>query len=56
MKMSKGQMGRRLLGFTVAGVALLAGGAAFAELGQPAPWNTHCRIGLAGDGQHHLVP
>ena len=38
MKMSKGQMGRRLLGFTVAGVALLAGGAAFAELGQPAPW------------------
>jgi cytochrome c oxidase subunit 2 len=36
--MSKGQMGRRLLGFAVAGVALLAGGAAFAELGQPAPW------------------
>ena len=31
-------MGRRLLGFAVAGVALLAGGAAFAELGQPAPW------------------
>jgi cytochrome c oxidase subunit 2 len=38
MKMSKGQMGRRLLGFAVAGVALVAGGAAFAELGQPAPW------------------
>jgi cytochrome c oxidase subunit II len=38
MKMSKGQMGRRLLGFAVAGIALLAGGAAFAELGQPAPW------------------
>ncbi len=38
MKMSKGQMGGRLLGFAVAGVALLAGGAAFAELGQPAPW------------------
>jgi cytochrome c oxidase subunit 2 len=38
MKMSKGQMGRRLLGFTVAGIALLAGGAAFAELGQPVPW------------------
>ncbi|HEV3081636.1 MAG TPA: cytochrome c oxidase subunit II [Gemmataceae bacterium] len=38
MKMSKGQMGRRLLGFAVAGVALAAGGAAFAELGQPAPW------------------
>jgi len=38
MKMSKGQTGRRLLGLAVAGVALLAGGSAFAELGQPAPW------------------
>jgi cytochrome c oxidase subunit 2 len=38
MKMSKGQLGRLLLGFAVAGVALAAGGAAFAELGQPAPW------------------
>ncbi len=38
MKMSKGQIGRRLLGFAVAGVALAAGGTAFAELGQPAPW------------------
>src|SRR5258708_36149531 len=38
MKMSRGQMGRRLLGFAVAGVALAAGGTAFAELGQPAPW------------------
>jgi cytochrome c oxidase subunit 2 len=38
MKMSKGQIGRRLLGLTVAGMALVAGGAAFAELGQPAPW------------------
>ncbi len=38
MKMSKGQIGRRLLGLAVAGVALAAGGAAFAELGQPAPW------------------
>ena len=38
MKMSKGQTGRRLLGVAVAGMALLAGGAAFAELGQPAPW------------------
>jgi cytochrome c oxidase subunit 2 len=38
MKMSKGQMGRRLLGLTVAGVALVSGGTAFAELGQPAPW------------------
>ncbi len=38
MKMSKGQMGRRLLGLAVAGVALASGGTAFAELGQPAPW------------------
>jgi cytochrome c oxidase subunit II len=38
MKMSKGQIGRRLLGLAVAGVALVASGAAFAELGQPAPW------------------
>ncbi len=38
MKMSMGQMGRRLLGMAVAGVALLASGTAFAELGQPAPW------------------
>jgi cytochrome c oxidase subunit II len=38
MTMSMGQMGRRLLGSTVTGVALAANGAAFAELGQPAPW------------------
>ena len=38
MKMSKGQIGRRLLGFMVAGVTLVAGGVASAELGQPAPW------------------
>ena len=38
MKMSKGQIGRRLLGLAVAGVALVTCGAAFAELGQPAPW------------------
>ena len=38
MKMSKGRIGRRLLGLAVAGIALAAGGAAFAELGQPAPW------------------
>ncbi len=36
MKMSK--MGHRLLGLAVAGAALVASGAAFAELGQPAPW------------------
>jgi cytochrome c oxidase subunit 2 len=38
MKMSKGQMGRRLLAAAVAGVALAACGTASAELGQPAPW------------------
>ena len=38
MMMSRGQMGRRLLGFAVAGMALVTGGAAFAETGQPAPW------------------
>jgi cytochrome c oxidase subunit 2 len=38
MKMSKGQIGRRLLGLAVAGMALVAGGTAFADLGQPAPW------------------
>jgi cytochrome c oxidase subunit II len=38
MKMSMGQMGRRLLGFAVAGMALVTSTTAFAELGQPAPW------------------
>jgi cytochrome c oxidase subunit II len=38
MKMSKGQIGRRLLCWAVAGTAFLAYGTAFAELGQPAPW------------------
>src|SRR4030088_1922027 len=38
MKMSKGQIGRRWLGLAVAGVALVSCGAAFAKLGQPAPW------------------
>ena len=38
MKMSMGQTGRRMLGFAVAAMALVTGGAAYAELGQPAPW------------------
>src|SRR6266545_3363916 len=38
MKMSMGQLGRRLLGFAAAGAVLVTSGAAFAELGQPAPW------------------
>jgi len=36
MKMSNGQIGRRLLGLMVAGMALAAGGAAFGD--QPKPW------------------
>jgi cytochrome c oxidase subunit 2 len=38
MKLSSGQIGRRLLGSAVAGVALGTSGAAYADLGQPAPW------------------
>jgi len=38
MKMSKGQIGRRLLGFAVAAGALAISPMASAELGQPAPW------------------
>ena len=38
MKMSKGRIGRQLLGFAVAGMALAAFGTASAEMGQPAPW------------------
>ena len=38
MKMSKGQIGRRLLGLAVAGMTLAAAGPAVAELGQPKPW------------------
>ncbi|KWV48711.1 cytochrome C oxidase subunit II [Bradyrhizobium macuxiense] len=38
MKMSIGRMGRQLLGFAVAGMASIAAGSAFAEMGQPAPW------------------
>ena len=36
MKMSKGQIGRRLLGLAVAGMTLVSGGTAFAA--QPQPW------------------
>ena len=38
MKMSMGQMGARLLGLAVAGLTLGVSEAAYAELGQPAPW------------------
>ncbi|MCC8977509.1 cytochrome c oxidase subunit II [Bradyrhizobium acaciae] len=38
MKMSIGRLGRQLLGLAVAGVASVAAGSAFAEMGQPAPW------------------
>ncbi|MCK1366959.1 cytochrome c oxidase subunit II [Bradyrhizobium sp. 62] len=38
MKMSMGPVGRHLLGLAVAGLTLATGGAAIAELGQPAAW------------------
>ncbi|MGL9622174.1 cytochrome c oxidase subunit II [Bradyrhizobium sp. U531] len=38
MRMSMGRVGRHLLGLAVAGLTLATGGAAFAELGQPKPW------------------
>lgn len=38
MKVSKGQIGRRLLGLAVAATTFGVCGTAFAELGQPAPW------------------
>jgi cytochrome c oxidase subunit 2 len=38
MKMSKGQLSGCLLGLAVAGMTLVSGGSAFAEMGQPAPW------------------
>jgi cytochrome c oxidase subunit 2 len=36
--MNMSRIGHRLLGLAMAGAALAAGGTAFAELGQPAPW------------------
>lgn len=46
MRMSKSRVGRHLLGLVTialvaAGITLATGGAAFAELGQPAPWEWH---------------
>lgn len=46
MRMSKSWVGRHLLGLATialvaAGITLATGGAAFAELGQPAPWEWH---------------
>jgi cytochrome c oxidase subunit II len=41
MTMSIGRVGRHLLGLTVAGLTLATGGAAFAEVGQPEPWQWH---------------
>ncbi len=38
MKMSKGQIGRRILGFAVVAGVFAAAGAAFAGTGQPTPW------------------
>ena len=46
MRMSKSRVGRHLLGLATialvaAGIMLATGGAAFAELGQPEPWEWH---------------
>ncbi|MBK3661206.1 cytochrome c oxidase subunit II [Bradyrhizobium diazoefficiens] len=46
MRMSMGRVGRHLLGMATialvaAGITLATGGAAFAELGQPQPWEWH---------------
>ncbi|UFX44673.1 cytochrome c oxidase subunit II [Bradyrhizobium sp. 41S5] len=38
MNMSIGRLGRQLLGLAVAGAASVGAGSAFAEMGQPAPW------------------
>jgi len=38
MNMSRGKIGRQLLGLAVIGIALAVGGVAFAEVGQPSPW------------------
>jgi len=38
MNMSKGRVGRHLLGLAAGIAVVLASGAAFAELGQPSPW------------------
>ncbi|GLH80889.1 cytochrome c oxidase subunit 2 [Bradyrhizobium sp. SSBR45G] len=38
MKMSKGQLSACLLGLAATGMTLVSGGSAFAETGQPAPW------------------
>ena len=38
MNMSRGKIGRQLLGLAVIGIALAVGGVAFAEIGQPSPW------------------
>jgi cytochrome c oxidase subunit II len=46
MKMSMGQVGRQLLGFATAGMAFVAAGPAFAERGQPAPWEHTLQEGV----------
>jgi cytochrome c oxidase subunit 2 len=52
--MSKGRIGRRLLGLAVAGAAVLACGTAFAELGQPAPWEYKLQ-GSATEVMDHIT-
>ena len=57
MKLSKGRMGRWLLGLAIVVGAVAVSRVAFAELGQPAPWEYKLQeSGLAGDGPHRVVP
>ncbi|MBN8984396.1 MAG: cytochrome c oxidase subunit II, partial [Rhizobiales bacterium] len=38
MTMSRGKIGRQLLGLAAIGIALAVGGVAYAEVGKPKPW------------------
>jgi cytochrome c oxidase subunit 2 len=54
MKMSMGRIGQRVLGLAVAGVAQVMSGAAFAEMGQPAPWEFRLQA-AASPVMEHII-
>jgi cytochrome c oxidase subunit II len=54
MKMSMGRIGQRVLGLAVAGVAQVMSGAAFAEMGQPAPWEYRLQA-AASPVMEHII-
>ena len=57
MKLSKGRMGRWLLGLAIVVGAVAVSQVAFAELGQPAPWEYKLQeIRLSCHGPHRVVP